>query len=469
MIQLWLASEASLPVNWAFFLLRFAIGLGVLALFFLSQRFWHRGIWRATANFRSQALRVVVRLLWLGVVVLVISALVDSLRMGHRHMIPRGTLVSALVGLWFFSALFSFLAVKLVRGLDRVWSALQSWFRPPAPVPIPRIAVSPDTPASIEQLRDPSRRYFFRAVTAAAGATPFLGAMYGYAAERLHYQVRRVEIPISNLNPALDGLSIVQLSDIHLSGYMPRTQVRRAVEMANELGADLAAVTGDFITSASDALPDCIDEIRQLHAPLGVWGCNGNHEIYARVEHTAQSLFAQAGMKLLRQENAQLTFKGAPLNLIGVDYQRERTTEGRRRQTLENVGPLVRRDMPNILLSHNPNSFPRAAELGIELSLAGHTHGGQIQVEILDHRLSPARFITDYVAGLYQRPLFAPALDGRPAREEPYAEAPRISHPPRGATRGMASVYVNRGLGTVGAPVRIGVPPEITLIVLRRA
>jgi uncharacterized protein len=129
---------------------------------------------------------------------------------------------------------------------------------------------------------------------------------------------------------------------------------------------------------------------------------------------------------------------------------------------------LVRRDMLSILLSHNPNSFPRAAELGIELSLAGHTHGGQIQVEILDHRLSPARFITDYIAGIYQRPLFAPSSDARAATPELYKEAPRVSHSNQPAIR-LASVYVNRGLGTVGAPVRIGVPPEISFIILRRA
>ena len=252
---------------------------------------------------------------------------------------------------------------------------------------------------------------------------------------------------------------------------MPRAQVRRAVEMANELGAHLAVVTGDFITSASDPLQDCIEEIRQLRAPLGTWGCNGNHEIYARVEDLAQSLFAQAGMKLLRGENAQLTFNGAQFNLIGVDYQRERTSAGQKKQTLTDVEQLVRRDMPNILLSHNPNSFPRAAELGIQLSLAGHTHGGQIQVEILDHRLSPARFITDYIAGLYQRPLFAPSLDiPRYSRVDGYTEAPRVSAVPAVVNpAGLAALYVNRGLGTVGAPVRIGVPPEITLMVLRRA
>jgi uncharacterized protein len=457
-------------VNWAFFILRFAIAAGVLGLFFLSQLFWHRAIWRATANFHRQWLRVAVRLVWLGVVALVISAFVDGVRMGHRHMIPRGTLVSALVGLWFFSALFAFLAVKFVRGLDFLWSRIRKRNRLPAAESArpSQLVVGPATPASVEQLQDPSRRYFFRAVTAAAGAAPFLGAMYGYAAERLNYQIRRVEIPISGLNPALDGMSIVQLSDIHMSGYMPRSQVRRAVEMANELNADLAVVTGDFITSASDPLAECIDEIRQLHAPLGIWGCNGNHEIYARVEHAAQTLFTQAGMTLLRQENTQLTFKGAQFNLIGVDYQRERTNEGQKRQTLIDAEPLVRRDMLNILLSHNPNSFPRAAELGIELSLAGHTHGGQIQVEILDHRLSPARFITDYVAGHYQRPLFASSLDMPASRAQGYSEAPRISHE-KSTANGLASIYVNRGLGTVGAPVRIGVPPEITLIVLRRA
>jgi len=263
-------------------------------------------------------------------------------------------------------------------------------------------------------------------------------------------------------------MQIVQISDIHLSSYMSRTQVRRAVDMANELGADLAVVTGDLITGSGDSIADCIDEIRHLHAPLGIWGCNGNHEVYARAEDEAAYLYAQAGMKLLRQENAQITFKGAPFNLIGIDYQRERTPRSQRQQTLARLQPLVRRDMINILLSHNPTTFNRAAELGVELSLAGHTHGGQILVEILDHRLSPARFITDYIAGLYQRPLFAPAPNERAASN---VSATRASSPSLFALSSppMAHIYVNRGLGTVGAPVRLGVPPEISLIVLRRA
>jgi len=284
--------------------------------------------------------------------------------------------------------------------------------------------------------------------------------MYGYAAERLRYEVRRVEIPLTNLPPELDGLEIVQLSDIHLSSYMTRESVRRAVDMANDVGADLAVVTGDLITGVHDSMVDCVEEVRHLRAPLGVYGCNGNHEIYARAEDLAERLFRQAGMKMLRRENAVIRYKGGQLNLIGVDYQRERMAGGRKMQMLANVEPLIRRDMPNILLSHNPNSFNRAAELGIELSLAGHTHGGQVQVEILDVSLSPARFITDYIAGLYHRPLLMP--------DQPKRMGETIRLMPN-APNGLAALYVNRGLGTVGAPVRLGAPPEITHFVLRHA
>ena len=466
-------------MNWGWLLLRIAVGLTILAALFLSQRFWYRSIWRATANWRFVGLRVTVRLVYITLLLLIIGSAIDAFRMGHHpHLIPSDNVIEMFAGLWFTSALFAFFAVKTVRAIDRLWTSLRSAARrnsPPKPTSSPKPAeTSPATSpltraaAAVELLPDPSRRYFFRTASALAGAAPFLGVMYGFAAERLDYRVRRVEIPTANLPPALEGMKIVQLSDIHLSGYMSRTDVRRAVGMANELGADLAVVTGDFITGASDPLADCIDEIRQLRAPLGIFGCNGNHEIYARAEDAAQYLFAEAGMKLLRHENALLAFRGAHFNLLGVDYQRERSASGHRMQMLPDLAPLIRRDMPNILLSHNPNTFNRAAELGIELSLAGHTHGGQIQVEILDHRLSPARFMTDYIAGAYFRPLSMPAANNRAlkdANDSASNEPPASSH----AQPPLSVLYVNRGLGTVGAPVRLGVPPEITLITLRRA
>jgi predicted MPP superfamily phosphohydrolase len=449
-------------VNWGWLLVRIAIGLTVLACLILSQRFWYRAVWRLTSNLRSLPLRVAVRLVYVAALLAVILATADGIRMGHARLIPRGSMITALAGLWLVSALFAWLGVKAIHGLERAWRRLRisAERRKLAAKPAP----AGDNSSAVELLADPSRRYFFRTVTAVAGATPFLGAVYGFAAERLRYRVLRVEIPIANLPPALDGLRIVQLSDVHMSGYMTREQVRRAVGMANGLAADLAVITGDFITGASDPLADCIEELRELRAPLGAWGCNGNHEIYAQVEDSAQRLFAQAGMKLLRQENTQLSWRGAQFNLIGVDYQRERSRNGHRLPMLAHLAPLVRRDIPNILLSHNPNAFNRAAELGIELTLSGHTHGGQVQVEILDHRFSPARFITDYIAGLYQRPLLAPAPSDRASASATFA-----LDPSRDSPLPSAALYVNRGLGTVGAPVRIGVPPEITLVVLRRA
>jgi uncharacterized protein len=462
---LYFALGGAVTLNWGFLLLRIAILFGILTLLFLSQRFWYRALWRVTSHWGRLPLRVGARLAYIVLLLMVIVTMSQGLVFGRGGFARQSSMMTVLTGLWFFSALFAYLAVRAVHGLERLWRWLHAATAKKA-VPQP-IAAQPAS-ASAETVADPGRRYFFRAATAAAGAAPFLGAMYGFAAERLNYQVRRVEIPLPNLPSALDGMQIVQISDIHLSGYMSRTQVRRAVDMANELGADIAVVTGDLITGSGDPIADCVDEIRRLHAPLGIWGCNGNHEIYARAEDEAAYLYAQAGMKLLRHENTKITFKGASFNLIGVDYQRERSSRGQRQQTLARVEPLVRRDMPNILLSHNPNTFNRAAELGIELSLAGHTHGGQIQVEILDHRLSPARFITDYVAGLYQRPLFAPAPNERAASN---AFVTQAFSPSLFASQSspMAHIYVNRGLGTVGAPVRLGVPPEISLIVLRSA
>src|SRR5262249_20874837 len=193
-------------------------------------------------------------------------------------------------------------------------------------------------------------------------------------------------VPIANLPPELDGLRIAQLSDIHIGSYMPPVEIARAVSMANELKPDLSVVTGDFVSSAGDPLEACIDELSRLEAPLGVWGCNGNHEIYAGVEDEAKRLFQEKGMQLLRAQSTIIEHNGGKFNLIGVDYQRDHMVSGERTgPMLQEIEHLIRRDMPNVLLSHNPNSFHRAAQLGIELSLAGHTHGGQVKFEIVDH------------------------------------------------------------------------------------
>jgi len=418
-----------------------------LSLAFLSQRYWFARAWRFGGRIQQPAWRKAVRATLLAILGLVaLIALADVVR-NWRGTVSRGTWWTPFFGLWLSSSIFSYLFIKTISGADWLWRRMRSLFSAAAHTP----AASSARTETVNH----SRRHFFQAAGVFAGAVPFVSAAYGFVGERLRFQVREVEIPIANLPPELDGLRITQLSDIHIGSYMPVAQVRRAVGMANDLHGDLIVVTGDFLTGRTDPLEDCIAELSRLRASLGVWGCNGNHEIYAGAEDEAAELFHRYGMKLLRHENAELSWRGSAFNLIGVDYQRQRADDGSRAPMLVGLEPLVRRDVPNILLSHNPNSFPRAAELGIELSLAGHTHGGQVRVEILEHRWSPAQFLTPYVAGLYRRPLLASAL-------HPDAEVAALP-------RSSSFIYVNRGLGTIGAPVRLGVPPEITLLTLRRA
>jgi hypothetical protein len=431
-----------------------------LSLAFLSQRYWFARAWRFAGRIDRPAWRKGIRAALIAALAAIALVALAAVARNMRGVISRGSWWSAFFGLWLTSSIFSYLFIKIVAGAEWLWRRLRTSLsdKPLVPVASPALGGGGAHSENIDR----SRRYFFQAAGVIAGAVPFVSAAYGFVEERFRFYVREVEIPIANLPPALDGLRITQLSDIHIGSYMPVAQVRRAVGMANELTGDLAVVTGDFLTGRTDPLEDCIAELSRLRAPLGVWGCNGNHEIFARAEEKSAELFQKFGMKLLRQESAELRWQGSALNLIGVDYQRQRDAEGNHPPMLAGMQPLVRRDVPNILLSHNPNSFPRAAELGVELSLAGHTHGGQVRVEILDHRWSPAEFLTPYVAGLYRRPLFAPS-------DLEDAEVSRLRQVTIPQPQSSSAIYVNRGLGTIGAPIRLGVPPEITLITLRRA
>jgi len=408
-------------------LLRLGVFLGFVALIYFVQRFWFVNAWHRIQGISRPALRHTLQGVWWMALLVLLAGFLDPFL---GHILPRrglGSWVIAISRLWLVASLFAFLAYQLV-GFFGWTSGLAAKLMSSRPEPV-----------------NSGRRDFFRYAAYLAGAVPLLGATYGFAAGRFRYQVRNIDVPIGNLPKPLDGMKIVQLSDIHIGDFMPREEVQRAVAMANGLGADLAVVTGDFISNEYDPLEDCIQELSKLQAPLGIWGCNGNHEIYAGAEAAAQHLFQKHGMRLLRQENAELALDGAKFNLIGVDYQRDHMTSGPKGPMLQGLDPLIRRDLPNILLSHNPNSFRRAAEMGVELSLAGHTHGGQVKFEIVDHSISPARLITDFVAGLYHLPM-GNGSSGNGAR---------------------SFLYVNRGLGTFGMPVRLGVPPEITLLTLR--
>jgi hypothetical protein len=410
------------------------------------QRFWFVRAWSWIGSFLNANWRFGLHAALIALAAALLVTMLDPL-LGHpvsRLGVNRSSLggfnlgrsLTTFARLWLVASFFGFLAVESVGAIEWVTNVAARL----------RFQLHP---GSVAGGFDASRRTFFQYAAVLAGGFPFLAATYGFAAGRLRYTIERVDVPVANLPPELDGLRIAQLSDIHIGDYMPPHEIARAVDMANDLHPDISFVTGDFVSSEGDPLDACITELSRLRAPLGVWGCNGNHEIYAGVEDDAERLFREKGMRLLRAANAVVEHKGGRFNLLGVDYQRDHMVSGEATgPMLAEIEHLIRRDIPNVLLSHNPNSFHRAAELGIELSLAGHTHGGQVKVEIVDHSVSPARLISPFVAGLYRLPM------------------PMNGH---GGGSHKAALYVNRGLGTFGFPVRIGVPPEITLLTLRRA
>ena len=256
-------------------------------------------------------------------------------------------------------------------------------------------------------------------------AAPVVGTAFGILKHN-RFQLSEVNISVPNLPKDLDGLKIVQITDIHLSPFLSETEFARAIDMANQTRAHLALVTGDLISRRGDPLDACLRQCARLKADAGVLGCLGNHETYAEVEGYVTEQGRRLGIGFLRHQARMLRFGAAVINIAGVDYQRIH------RRYLKGAEKLVAPGALNILLSHNPDVFPVAAAQGYAVTIAGHTHGGQVNFELLHEHISVARFFTPYVRGLYRQ--------------------------------GASSVYVSSGLGTIGVPIRIGVPPEVSLL-----
>jgi uncharacterized protein len=342
------------------------------------------------------------------------------------------------VGLWLDNTGEIYTSRYISAWVRSVWIALANlWTIPAAAAVLVYILYRfvASRPAVVEKTaHDRSRRAVLRAAGTAAIAAPFAATAFGAIIERTNFQVREVDLPIRGLHPDMDGFRIAQLSDLHVSPYLSVREAGRAVDMANELRPHLALVTGDLISGPGDPLDGAIAQIARLRADNGILGCLGNHEIYAECEDYATTAAARRGIQFLRDEAHIVRRGNASLNIAGVDYQTFIWKNGR---YLRHAERLVKPGMPNILLSHNPDVFPVAIGKGYDAVLSGHTHGGQVTMEILQQDLNFARFYTRYVLGLYR-------LNG-------------------------ASCYVTAGVGTIGMPVRLGVPPEITLLRLRRA
>jgi hypothetical protein len=347
------------------------------------------------------------------------------------HLTWRAALIQAPFWWWIVCSLLGFLIAIPLGLTDRIARAArwvyQRFAQAGRPAPLPN-------PVSL------ARRRFLERTALAMTTAPFVAGTYGTFYERLNLEISHRRIKIPRLPSVFEGFRIAQLSDIHIGPFMPADEIRRYVGIANGLKPELVALTGDFVTWDPSTQSAVVEALAGVKAPFGVYGCLGNHEMWAKVEDSITRLFARRDIHILRGERAWIRSGGEVINLLGVDYQ-TRSPMGPRgqrlvREYLQGVDRLMAPGTANILLSHNPNTFDRAAELGIDLSLAGHTHGGQLTLEFIHPDLSPSRLITPYVRGWFEK--------------------------------AGGQLYVNRGIGTIFVPIRFGSPPEITIFELAR-
>ena len=275
---------------------------------------------------------------------------------------------------------------------------------------------------------DPDRRRFLARVIAVAAAVGALGVVgYGAVAAR-RPQVDRREVPLDRLDPAFDGFTIAAVSDIHLGPLVDRADLAGIVGMINGAAPDIVAVVGDLVDGG-------VDELAAYAAPLGdlaapTYFVTGNHEYFSDAADWVTFL-PTLGVRVLRNERVEIRRGDATLDLVGCD-DRTAAASGVPGHGFDLDAALAGRDPERavVLLAHQPVMVDRAARAGVDLQISGHTHGGQLWP------------LTD-VALLDQ-----PVLAGL-------------------AKVGPTWLYVTRGVGFWGPPVRVGSPPEITLLTLR--
>jgi len=241
--------------------------------------------------------------------------------------------------------------------------------------------------------------------------------------------VREIRVVIDRLPPSLDGLKIVQITDLHVGANLGGDFVTGVVDRVNQLAPDLIAVTGDMVDGRVAMLADDVAPLAHLKARLGKYFVMGNHEYYSGAAEWIPAVRG-LGMDVLLNEHRLVTHKGGRIIVAGItDPRAESFIPAQRSDPFKALAGAPAADV-RILLAHQPKSFVEAAGAGIDLQISGHTHGGQF-------------FPWNFVVGLFQ-PFVAGLFE-----------------------QGPAQLYVSRGTGFWGPPLRIGAPSEITLIRLR--
>jgi len=239
--------------------------------------------------------------------------------------------------------------------------------------------------------------------------------------------VDEVPIELERLPAKLNGFRVVHLSDIHHSRFTSLEHISRAVDIANKLKPDVVFLTGDYVSHDADYIAPVAEVLGKLESEFGTYACLGNHDHWTDADLVTH-LFRGEGINVLINEGFRFEARGSSFWLAGVDDHMVGKTD---------VPAALKGSFPDemkLLLAHNPIIFREAARHGVDLTLSGHTHGGQIKLRDDEKRILPRRRLK---AGLHKRR--------------------------------NSQVYITRGIGTVVVPMRYQCPPEISLLELRTA
>jgi predicted MPP superfamily phosphohydrolase len=289
---------------------------------------------------------------------------------------------------------------------------------------------------------DGSRRKFLRTAGVAVSAYAFAGAGYGLIRHDA-YKIENKDIVINNLPPELKGLTITLISDIHAGQYMTEGDMREYADILNDLKSDVICIPGDFVNYDPNDINAFTKAFRDVKAKYGIYGTLGNHDYFVNPEYVANVIQNESPVTLLRNNFNSISINGKELIMLGVEDTRDAGGQTNKK-ILSYIDDTINKakavspeysSSPKILLCHKPYAFDDIAKREVDVVLAGHTHGGQvIPVKIGNFNMSFAALVSKYIDGLY--------------------------------TIGKTNMYVSRGLGSVGLPIRLNCPPEITKIKL---
>lgn len=282
------------------------------------------------------------------------------------------------------------------------------------------------------------------------GAIPAVSLIYGMSRNAYRYKLWKTRLSIKDLHPDLSGFKIIQISDIHSGSFLLKEPVEHSIKIINDQKPDIVFFTGDLINALASEMEPFIEMFSKIQAPLGVYSILGNHDYgdyhpwtNAEDKHKnfadLKEMHKKLGWTLLLNEHRQIKVNDAVLNIIGV----ENYSSHPRFPKYGDLGKATTNldgGSFNVLLSHDPSHWDDQVIKDykhIELTLSGHTHGFQFGVEIPGFKWSPIQYVYPRWSGLYKH-------------NDQY-------------------LYVNRGLGYLGYPGRVGILPEITLLTLQSA